>query len=96
MYVDQAAAGEYLFKLVGLQLVHAGAAGDDNGLYVHVVEGVCHAVKQYPVIRGYAVSLPEAARRYLGVSAAEISRRQHHLGTGFQQHSCRCHGYVAV
>jgi hypothetical protein len=38
--VDDAAAGEDLVEAVALQLVVAGAAADDDGADVEVVEGV--------------------------------------------------------
>jgi len=55
--IQQAAAGEYLLELVFLQLVHTGAAADDHGLDVEIVEGIGQAVEQYPVLGGDLLAL---------------------------------------
>ena len=47
--VQQPAIRKYGFEFVLLQLIHAGAAGDDNGADIHVVQGIGETMKQHPV-----------------------------------------------
>ena len=50
MDVEQPAPGEDLVELVLLQLIEAGAAGDDDGADVEVVERVGDAMEQHAVL----------------------------------------------
>ena len=75
--VEQAAAGEDLLELVFLQLIHAGAAGDDHRLDVEVVQRVGDAVEQHAVVGGDLLALVLVAGRGLRIAAAQVAGRQH-------------------
>ena len=77
MDVEDAAAGEDLVELVALQLVVAGAAADDHGLDVEVVERVGDAVEQHAVVGDDLLGLVVLARAALRIAAAQVARRQH-------------------
>src|SRR5690606_22441021 len=84
--VEQTAAVDVLLGLVLEQLVHAGAAGDDHRLDVHVVQGGGHPVEQDTVGGGDGVAALDVAGGVLRVAAADVTGRQHHLGAGLVQH----------
>ena len=86
MDVDDAAAGEDVLELVALQLVVAGAAADDDGLDVEVVQRVGDAVEQHPVVGDDLLGLVELAAASLRVAAAQVPRRQHRLHAGMPEH----------
>ena len=52
MDVDQAAAREYLFEFIAIELIQAGAATDDYGFDVEVVQCVGNSMEKDPIIRG--------------------------------------------
>jgi hypothetical protein len=64
--VEQAAAGEDLLELVLLQLIHAGAAGDDHRLDVEIVQRVGNAVEEHAVVGGDLLALVVIAGRVCG------------------------------
>ena len=95
MDVDDAAAGEDLVELVALQLVVAGAAAHHHGLDVQVVQGGGHAVEEHPVVGDHLLGLVELARAALGITAAQVARRQHRLHTGMPKHGLRGQAHLA-
>ena len=84
--VQQPAAREDLVELVLQQLVHAGAAGHDHGLDVHVVQRIGHAVEQHPVLGRDLLTFAGQAGRGLRITAAQIAGRQHGLRAGLVEH----------
>ena len=57
--VDDAAAREDLLELVAEQLIVAGAAADDDGADVEVVQRVGHPVEQHAVVGDDLLGLVE-------------------------------------
>jgi hypothetical protein len=68
------------------QLVHAGAAGDDDRLDVEVVERVGDAVEEHAVVGGDLLALVGLAGGGLRVAAAQVARRQHGLRADLVEH----------
>ena len=95
MNIDDAAAGEYLVKLVALQLVVAGAAAHHHRFNVQVVQRVGHAVKQHAVVGDDLLGLVKLATAALRVAAAQVTRRQHGLHAGVPQHGLRSQADLA-
>jgi hypothetical protein len=87
--VEQAAAREDLLELVFLQLVHAGAAGDDHRLDVEVVQRVGDAVEEHAVVGGDLLALVLLTAERLRIAAAQVARRQHRRGADLVEHGLR-------
>ena len=84
--VEQAAAGEDLVEFVLLQLVHAGAAGDDHRANVEVVERVGEAMEQHAIVGDDLAPLVGLPGCGLRVAAAQVARRQHGLRAQLEEH----------
>ena len=72
--VHNPAARKDLFKLIGGELVVAGATGDHHRFDVQIVQRVGHTVKEHPVVRDNFLGLIKLAGTALGIAAAEITR----------------------
>ena len=83
--VQQAAVREDALELVLQQLIHAGAAGDDDRADVQIVEGGGQAVEQHPVAGGDFLPLLCEAIGPLRIATAEIARWQHGLHAQIKQ-----------
>ena len=86
MDVDDAAAGEDFFEAVFFELVVAGAATDDDGLNVEVVEGVCHTVESHAVVGAHFFGFSLIAASVLRIAATHIAGRQDGLYTNMPKH----------
>ena len=84
--VDDPAARENLVEFVALQLVETGAATHHHGLDVQVVQRVRDSVEQNPVVGDDFLGLVEVARTALGITAAQVTGRQHRLHPGMPEH----------
>ena len=84
--VDDAAAGEDFFEAVFFELVVAGAATDDDGFDVEVVEGVRHAVEGDAVVGAHLFGFCLVAARVLRIAATHIAGRQDGLYTDMPKH----------
>ena len=84
--VDDAAAGEDFFEAVFFELVVAGAATDDDGFDVEVVEGVRHAVEGDAVVGAHLLGFCLVAARVLRIAATHIAGRQDGLYADVPEH----------
>ena len=84
--VDDAAAGEDFFEAVFFELVVAGAATDDDGFDVEVVEGVRHAVEGDAVVGAHFFSFSFVAACVLRIAATHIAGRQDGLYADVPEH----------
>ena len=84
--VDDAAAREDVFKTVFFELVVAGAAADDDGFDVEIIQGVGHAVEGDAVVGAHFVGAVAVAAGFLRIAAAHIARRQNGLHADMPEH----------
>ena len=76
MDIKQTASGEYLFKLVFLQLIHAGTARHNHRLDIEVIQRIGDAMELYTVIGCNLAALVVITSRGLRVAAAQVTRWQ--------------------
>jgi len=81
MDVQEAAAGKDALEFILEQLVHTGAAGDDDGTNIQIIKGIGDAVEEDAVLHGQAPPLGLVAAGALGVATAEVTGGQHRLHT---------------
>ena len=86
MDVDDTAAWKDFLKTVFFQLVVAGAATDDDGFNVEVVEGVCHTVESHAVVGAHFFGFSLIAACVLRIAATHIAGWQDGLYTDMPEH----------
>ena len=89
MNINNAAIRENIFKTVFRQRVITRSATHDYGFNIQIIQGVCHAMKQYAVFGNHIVGFVFVAARVLWIAAAQITWRQHRLHTSMIQHRLR-------
>ena len=86
MDVDDTAAWEDFLKTVFFELVVAGAATDNDGLNVEVVEGVCHTVESHAVVGAHFFGFSLIAACVLWIAATHIAGWQDGLYADMPKH----------
>ena len=84
--VDNAAAGEYVFKTVFRQRVVTRSARHDHCFNIQIIQSIGHSVEQHAVFGHHAVGFGLVAVGGLRVAAAKVARWQHGLHACVVQH----------
>ena len=89
MDVEEATSREYFLEFIFLQLIHTGAAGNDDGLDIEVVKRVRHAMEQHAIVSDDFLALISIAGSRLRITAAKISGWQNGLHAEVIKHRLR-------